>query len=439
MMRFVVALAALQHACAIMEEGVLVLKATNFENYLAENHKRGMMVYFYAPWCQHCQELAPEFAAAAQELDGVVRLAKCDATQNEAIAQQYEVTAYPAIKFFKGGRVLDAGSAGRDAASIVSAATRLSQDRVKPLEDSAAIDAVFAAAGVRVVGFFKTGKTKAARAFFNACDEFRYPVEFHIATGDEMKETVFSRAVELMKKEGASDGDDYVRRLSTVPKAAIVLLFKPYDERVEIFHVKEGKEGTKQLAKWLESQMMPLVVPFIPNYVEMIFSGPLQMHAILAVDPAVDFTVERDVFYEAAKRNRGKVLHIVMFKAAEDADEDDEETTKSKEEMRSVWEFLKIAKTPSLVMSDMTVQTEEKPAGEQELFTGSITDIEAVMKFESRYASKAIARKAGLDPKMAEIMSDPKMQEMIKDPKMSSMFQIMGMPQQLVDIYREAL
>jgi len=40
---------------------------------------------------------------------------------------------------------------------------------------------------------------------------------------------------------------------------------------------------------------------------------------------------------------------------------------------------------------------------------------------------------------MADIMADPKMQEMIKDPKMSSMFSIMGMPQQLVDVYRAEL
>jgi hypothetical protein len=31
------------------------------------------------------------------------------------------------------------------------------------------------------------------------------------------------------------------------------------------------------------------------------------------------------------------------------------------------------------------------------------------------------------------------MQEMIKDEKMSSMFSIMGMPQQLVDIYKSEL
>ena len=60
------------------------------------------------------------------------------------------------------------------------------------------------------------------------------------------------------------------------------------------------------------------VVPFLPEYVDMIFGGPLQMHAVLAVDPQSDFAAERDAFYGAAIANRGKVLHIIMFKPPDD-------------------------------------------------------------------------------------------------------------------------
>ena len=62
--------------------------------------------------------------------------------------------------------------------------------------------------------------------------------------------------------------------------------------------------------------MLPLVVPFYPDYVDMIFGGPLKMHAILAVDPAdPPAPPVRDAFYHAAQQHRGKVMHIVMFKA----------------------------------------------------------------------------------------------------------------------------
>ena len=224
-----------------------------------------------------------------------------------------------------------------------------------------------------------------------------------------------------------------------MPKGPVALLVKPYDERVAFIKLGDGADGRKELERWLERQMMPLVVPFMPEYVDMIFGGPLQMHAILAVDPRADFSRERDAFYAAAIENRGKVLHILMFKPPDDDDDVSEDEARARDELRAVLSFLGVASTPAYVMSDMTAATEAEPRGKQATFSGDLTDPAAVLAFQATYAAKAVARRAGLDPKMAEIMADPKMQEMIKDPKMSSMFSIMGMPQQLVDVYRAEL
>lgn len=59
-----------------------------------------------APWCGHCQQLAPAFAQAATELrneSSPARLAKVDATAQTALATEFGITSYPTLKLFRDG------------------------------------------------------------------------------------------------------------------------------------------------------------------------------------------------------------------------------------------------------------------------------------------------------------------------------------------------
>ena len=56
-----------------------------------------VLVEFYAPWCQHCQELEPEYDQAAERLGGTV-LAKVDTTSNPIASNKYGISSMPTLK-----------------------------------------------------------------------------------------------------------------------------------------------------------------------------------------------------------------------------------------------------------------------------------------------------------------------------------------------------
>ncbi|KAM6900800.1 protein disulfide-isomerase A4 [Xenentodon cancila] len=114
------------------ENGVLVLTDGNFGTFM--EGKDTVLVEFYAPWCGHCKQFAPEYEKIAQTLkenDPPIPVAKVDATVATELASRFDVSGYPTIKILKNGEPVDYDGA-RTEKAIVERVKEVSQPDWKP-------------------------------------------------------------------------------------------------------------------------------------------------------------------------------------------------------------------------------------------------------------------------------------------------------------------
>ena len=71
-------------------EDVIELTDSNFDEKVLGSDDL-WLVEFFAPWCGHCKNLAPEWAKAATSLKGKVKVAAVDATVHTVIANRFGV------------------------------------------------------------------------------------------------------------------------------------------------------------------------------------------------------------------------------------------------------------------------------------------------------------------------------------------------------------
>jgi protein disulfide-isomerase len=60
-------------------------------------------IKFYAPWCGHCQHLAPNWASMAREMKGTLNIGEVNCDVEKRLCKDAKAKAYPTIVFFRGG------------------------------------------------------------------------------------------------------------------------------------------------------------------------------------------------------------------------------------------------------------------------------------------------------------------------------------------------
>ncbi|NXA41567.1 PDIA2 isomerase, partial [Eudromia elegans] len=334
------------------EDGVLVLHEGNFARALREH--RLLLVEFYAPWCHHCQALAPQFAQAATLLRNEsreLRLAKVDAVAQAALSGEFGVTAFPTLKLFRdGNRTHPVPYTGRAAAPPGrgllhpglglgwpgSGGIRRVGPSAVPLPDAAAAAAFLAAHDVAVVGFFQVGTVVAAVGpSWGAWRPGRsQTVAMQDLQGDGAR--VFHEvAADLVDVAfGAAQAPELFAAYGLA--ADTVCLFQKSDEERAELPAARGLEAAA-LAHFVRVHSLPLVTEFSsevrpprarpasappraaltasrsPQTSERIFGAKIPHHMLLFLNATEPAHLElREPFREAAASFRGQVLFVLV-------------------------------------------------------------------------------------------------------------------------------
>jgi len=99
---------------------VLELTPDNFDDHVGGGEPA--FVEFFAPWCGHCKNLAPEYEKVATAFAKLpVKVASVDADKHKELGGRFGVSGFPTLKWFPAGsKEGEAYNGGRTAQDIVS-------------------------------------------------------------------------------------------------------------------------------------------------------------------------------------------------------------------------------------------------------------------------------------------------------------------------------
>lgn len=150
---------------------ILALTSSNYTRITSSTEI--MLVGFFAHWCKHCQQLEPEFEAAARSLaDYNIVLAKVDGPAEKELADSLKIAGWPSLWVVRKGKAIKY-KGPREHRGIVDHMKELSKPPSKLVNSLAELKNGLDRKETTIIGFFSSNKSELFKEYLEAAQHFR--------------------------------------------------------------------------------------------------------------------------------------------------------------------------------------------------------------------------------------------------------------------------
>jgi len=252
------------------------LTAEEFQRVVTTTHDP-WFVKFYAPWCHHCQAMAPSWQGMARDMRNRLNIGEVNCEVEKRLCRDVKVRGYPTMLFFRAGE-------------------RIEYDGLRGLGDliSFANKAAQAGEGIKDVDAAQFEKMEETEEVI-----FLYFYDHATTTEDfAALERLLLSLIGHAKLVKTNDPQLYKRyKISTWPRLLVSRDGKP--TYYTPFAPKDMRDFRKVLG-WMESVWQPIVPELTASNAREIMDGKLVVLGILSRDRADEFVIAKREIKNAA-------------------------------------------------------------------------------------------------------------------------------------------
>ncbi|KAI9804537.1 MAG: hypothetical protein M1825_001436 [Sarcosagium campestre] len=252
------------------------LTAESFQNLITTSMD-SWFIKFYAPWCGHCQAMAPNWAQLGKEMKGKLNVGEVNCDVEVRLCKEVRLSGYPTVLFFKAGE-------------------RVEYDGLRGLGDlvNFANKALDIGDGVRDVdaATFKEMEETEEVIFIYFYDHATTTEDF--AAIERVQLSLVGHA-KLVKTDSAILADRF--KISTWPRLVV-----SRDGRPSYYTAlaPQDMRDYRQVVTWMRSVWLPIVPELTASNSREIMDGKVVVLGILSRERADEFVIARREIKNAA-------------------------------------------------------------------------------------------------------------------------------------------